>query len=79
MFFRDVIFHDGMFLLPLDITREDMRSESRLSPLGRTDYRGEFDFDEGFLNVLSKGEIRKKNYYYFYSTKFEDDGLGLLF
>lgn len=56
---------DQTFLLDTSITFNELKDNIHTALLEKKMYKGIMDFDEKFLEILSKSTINGKKYYYF--------------
>ena len=75
--FKYTIWSDVMYIIHQSISFTELKNNTHTSMLNKSNYYGEFDFDERFLDKLFEFRtIKDKKYYFKYSyEKYTTEGL----
>lgn len=64
LFILDIAWSFTMLYFPDNLSWKEIKSDNKLSRLNKTNYLGEYYFDEKYLMILDKRKITNKEYYY---------------
>lgn len=68
VFKSSVGWSDVIFFFSEDITFKEIKSNVSSSFIIKNDYIGKYSFDDTFLNIIKKGKINGKIYYFIYDA-----------
>ena len=66
VFKESVGWSEGLFLFPVEFKFSEINNYPQTSFLNKKNYLGEFEFDQNFLNILDKGKINDKTFWFEY-------------
>ena len=66
VFKSSVFWAEVLFYFPLEISYDEIKSNTKSSFLKKNEYVGKFSFHLDFLNLHDTQKIKNKDYYYTY-------------